>query len=60
LDNSSLNVVPTETLSKMASTATLANRFCSVKGIPNFSKVSKIVGSTSSILLCFIVFFGAE
>ena len=58
--NSSLNVVPIETLSKIASTATLANRFCSVRGIPSFSKVSKIVGSISSILSCFIVFFGDE
>ena len=31
-----LYVVPTETLSKMASTATPASSFCSVRGMPSF------------------------
>ena len=57
LANSSLKVVPIETLSNMASTATFAKRFCSVKGIPNFSKVSKIFGSISYILSYFLFFF---
>ena len=42
-----------ETLSKIASTATLERRFCSERGMPNFSKVSIKVGSTSSRLLSF-------
>ena len=46
--SSSLNVVAIETLSKTASTATFVNRFCSVKEIPNFSKVLTNSGSTSS------------
>ena len=33
----SLNVVATETLSKIASTATPASSFCSDSGMPNFS-----------------------
>ena len=36
-----------ETLSNTASTATFANRFCSVKDIPNFSNVLSNSGSTS-------------
>ena len=32
-----LNVVPTETLSKIASTATPASSFCSSSGMPSFS-----------------------
>ena len=32
-----LKVVPTETLSKMASTATPASIFCSVSEMPSFS-----------------------
>ena len=57
----SLYVVATETLSKIASTATLVNRFCSFKGIPNLAKVSNKVGSTSSKLLSLAFFcFGAE
>ena len=48
LFNSSLNVVAIETLSNTASTATFANRFCSVKEIPNFSNVLSNSGSTSS------------
>ena len=48
--NSSLKVVAIETLSKTASTATFAKRFCSVKEIPNFSNVSNNSGSTSSKL----------
>ena len=65
--NSSLNVVPTETLSKTASTATFlfadcfsgissitpASFFCSVNGIPSFEYVSRSFGSTSSKLFGF-------
>jgi hypothetical protein len=51
--NSSLKVVPIETLSKTASIATFANRFCSVKEIPNFSKVFNNSGSTSFKSLSF-------
>ena len=60
LDNSSLKVVPTDTLSNIASTATFANFFCSVRGIPNFSKVDYISSSTSSRLDKLSFFFGAE
>ena len=59
-DNSSLNVVPTETLSKTTSTATFEIRFCSFREIPNFSKASNNSGSTSSRLSNFFFFFGAE
>ena len=45
------NVVPTETLSNTASTATPASSFCSSSGIPSFSKVARTSGSTSSRLL---------
>ena len=58
--NSSLNVVATETESNTASTATPANAFCSLRGIPSFSYVFNNSGSTSSILFSFSVFFGAE
>ena len=51
LANSSLKVVATETLSKTASTATPASRFCSCSGMPSFSKVSRSSLSTSSRLL---------
>ena len=46
--NSSLKVVPIETLSKTASTATFANRFCSFKEMPNFSKV---LSNTKQLIL---------
>ena len=60
--NSSLNVVPTETLSKTASTATFfglvsilfsapitpARNSCSLRGIPSLAYVSNKAGSTSS------------
>ena len=59
-DNSSRKVVPIETLSKIASTATFAKRFCSVNGIPNFSKVFKISPSISSKFLAFPCDLGAE
>ena len=39
--NSVLKVVPTETLSKTASTATFDRRFCSLIEIPNFSESFK-------------------
>jgi len=48
--------VPIETLSKTASTATLVNRFCSLREIPSFSKVSNNSGSTSSRLFNFFLF----
>ncbi len=54
------NVVPTETLSKTASTATPESSFCSSSGIPSFSKVARTSGSTSSRLLSTGFFFGAE
>ncbi len=43
-----LNVVPTETLSNTASTATPLNRFCSSSGMPSFSNVRRSSGSRSS------------
>ena len=46
----SLKVVPTDTLSKTASTATPVRRFCSSSGTPSFSNVRRISGSTSSRL----------
>ena len=48
----SLNVVATETLSKTASTATPASRFCSASGIPSLSNVSRSLGSTPPRLAC--------
>ena len=59
-DNSSLNVVPTETLSKTTSTATFEIRFCSFREMPNFSKASNNSGSNSSRLSNFFFFYGAE
>ena len=47
----SRKVVLTETESKTASTAIPASAARSCKGIPSFSKVSRISGSTSSRLL---------
>ena len=52
--SSSLNVVATETLSKTASTATPASRFCSCSGMPSFSYVASSSGSTSSRLASFL------
>jgi hypothetical protein len=52
-------VVPTDTLSKTASTATPLSRFCSSSGMPSFSNVRRISGSTSSRLAA-TGFFGAE
>src|ERR1700758_5049054 len=46
----SLKVVATETLSNTASTATPASSFCSCRGIPSFSYVRRISGSSSSRL----------
>ena len=43
-----LKVVATETESNTASTATPANLFCSLRGMPNFSYVFLISGSISS------------
>ena len=60
LFNSSLNVVAIETLSNTASTATFANRFCSVKEMPNFSNVFSNSGSTSFKSFNFFWNFGAE
>ena len=54
------NVVPTETLSNTASTATPAMRFCSSSGMPSLSNVALISGSTSSRLFSFGFCFGAE
>ena len=56
----SLNVVATDTLSKTASTATPDSSFCSSSGMPSFSKVRRISGSTSSRLFSAGRFFGAE
>ena len=58
--NFSLKVVAIDTLSKTASTATFDIFFCSSKEIPNFSKVFKISGSTSSKEFNFFFFFGLE
>ena len=48
LANSSLNVVAIETLSNTSSIATLANRFCSFKGIPKRLSKVRYSGSISS------------
>ena len=56
----SLNDVATETESITTSTATPANFFCSLTEIPSFLKVSSNSGSTSSKLLYFGLFDGAE
>ena len=57
----SLCVVPIETESKTTSTAIPDIRFCSVSGIPSFSKVFTNSGSKSSIDLGPSTFFlGAE
>jgi hypothetical protein len=56
----SLNVVATETLSNTASTATPESRFCSSRGIPSFSNVLRISGSTSSKLSSTSCCLGAE
>ncbi len=54
-----LKVVATETESTTTSMATPDKRFCSSRLMPNFSKVLRSSGSTSSRLFtCF--FFGAE
>src|SRR4030095_4592144 len=54
-----LYVVATETESNTASTATPANCFCSVRGIPSFSNVFNSSGSTSSKLAFVGLCFGA-
>ena len=54
-----LKVVPTETLSNTASTATPASISLSCRGTPSFSKVLRISGSTSARLLGPLV-LGAE
>ena len=56
----SLKVVPIETESITASTATPLNLFCSCNDIPNFSNVLISSGSTSSIDLSIFFFLGAE
>ena len=56
----SLNVVPTDTLSNTASTATPESRFCSSSEIPSLSKVARISGSTSSKLSSCACCLGAE
>ena len=58
--SSFLKVVAIDTLSNTASTATFVSFFCSVRGIPNLSKVSKSLGSTSSKLEIFSFCLGAE
>ncbi len=55
-----LYVVVTETLSKITSTATPANAFCSCIGTPSFSNVRISSGSTSSMDASFFFGFGAE
>ena len=56
----SLKVVPTETLSNTASTATPAMSFCSSSGMPSLSNVALISGSRSSRLSSFGFCLGAE
>ena len=56
----SLKVVATETLSNTASTATPASAFCSSIGMPSFSKVLRISGSSSSRLASDFGRLGAE
>ncbi len=53
-------VVPTDTESNTASTATPDRTFCSSSGMPSLSKVLRSSGSTSSRLLSTGFFFGAE
>ena len=60
LCNCFLKVVPIETLSKTASTATLASIFCSFSDTPNFSNVRKSSGSASSKLPILLFVFGTE
>jgi putative hemolysin len=60
LPNSALYVVPTETESNTASTATPASIFCSRSGIPSLSYVSRILGSSSSRLPNGLAVLGAE
>jgi hypothetical protein len=55
-----LNVVATETLSNTASTATPASIFCSARGIPSFSLVRRISGSSSSRLFSAVLRLGAD
>ena len=55
-----LNVVATDTESTTTSIATPDNFFCSSREIPNFSKVAKSSGSTSSRLSYLGLLFGAE
>ena len=55
-----LKDVATDTLSMTTSTATPERRFCSSIDIPSLLKVFKISGSTSSRLLYFGLFLGAE
>ena len=45
---------------QLESTATFVSFFCSVRGIPNLSKVSRSLGSTSSKLEIFSFCLGAE
>ena len=58
--SSFLKVVAIDTESKTASTATLARRFCSPRGMPSLSKVAKRSGSTSSSDAFLGFSFGAE
>src|SRR3954471_20961784 len=58
--SSARNVVPTDTESKIASTATPASSFCSCSGMPSFWYVSSSCGSTSSRLPSGFFVLGAE
>ena len=58
--SSALYVVPTDTESKTASTATPASSFCSLSGMPSLSYVSRSLGSTSSRLPNGLAVLGAE
>ena len=53
----SRNVVATDTESNTASTATPASSCCSISGMPSFSNVARISGSTSSMLSELLLLF---
>src|SRR5688500_19803027 len=58
--SSALYVVPTETESNTASTATPASIFCSCRGMPSLLYVSRSLGSSSSRLPNGLAVLGAE
>ncbi len=60
LPSSAFMVVPTDTLSKIASTATPEIRFCSLSEMPSRSYVRRSSGSTSARLPSDFTLFGAE